>query len=454
MYGSALPVARASALLLLLLATSAPRSIARVVHAHPRDTATAGDDVLISPRITALKKELDAGNKSALASFWEHITAQGTPMVERIQGEERYLLVTFLWRAAGETRNVAVISGLFDMEPAKGVMERLPDTDLWFKSYRVRSDARFTYWISPNDSLAPLTNVTSDEDYLARAITWQKDPFNKKQFFGSPSVCSVVELPGAPPQPWISRVAGRPSGESKLVRLKSAILNNERNVWVYTPPGYNAAAKPYGLIVIFDGMAYALLVPTPVILDNMLAEGAIPPLVAVILGNPTADSRNSEMPCNTAFADFLAKEVVPWARRNYNVTSDAAQTIVAGSSYGGLAAGFAGFKHSEVFGNVLSQSGSYWWKPDGDAEHESFARQIATSPKLPVRFYLGVGLLESGPTPGDGPSMVIANRHLRDVLIAKGYFVHYCEFNGGHEYLNWRGTFSDGLIALIGKRAR
>ena len=39
---------------------------------------------------------------------------------------------------------------------------------------------------------------------------------------------------------------------------------------------------------------------------------------------------------------------------------------------------------------------------------------------------------------------------MRDVLLAKGYEVHYQQFNSGHDYLNWRGTLADGLIALVG----
>ena len=62
-----------------------------------------------------------------------------------------------------------------------------------------------------------------------------------------------------------------------------------------------------------------------------------------------------------------------------------------------------------------------------------------------------IRLLETGATPDKGPNMVIVNRHMRDVLQAKGYFVHYREFNGGHEYLNWRGTLADALLALVGK---
>jgi hypothetical protein len=51
-----------------------------------------------------------------------------------------------------------------------------------------------------------------------------------------------------------------------------------------------------------------------------------------------------------------------------------------------------------------------------------------------------------------GPSMLLANRHMRDILQLKGYQVHYAEFSGGHHALSWRGTFGDALIALIGQR--
>ncbi len=54
---------------------------------------------------------------------------------------------------------------------------------------------------------------------------------------------------------------------------------------------------------------------------------------------------------------------------------------------------------------------------------------------------------------GYGRSILVTNRHLRDVLLAKGYEVHYQEFAGGHDYLSWRGTLADGLILLIGNDA-
>jgi len=68
---------------------------------------------------------------------------------------------------------------------------------------------------------------------------------------------------------------------------------------------------------------------------------------------------------------------------------------------------------------------------------------------LPVRFFLGAGLFESGR--GGQPGILETNRHLRDVLRAKGYLVTHREVAGGHDYLSWRGTLSDGLLELIGK---
>ena len=144
--------------------------------------------------------------------------------------------------------------------------------------------------------------------------------------------------------------------------------------------------------------------------------------------------------------------MMPWLRKSYRVTEDPALAVIGGSSNGGLGAAFAAFRHPEIFGNVLSQSGAFMYSPTEESEPEWLIRQFAASPRLPLRFHLDCGLMEAQPTDGAVPNIVMANRHMRDVLLAKGYRVHYLEFNGGHEYINWRGTLADGLIALLGNR--
>ena len=86
-------------------------------------------------------------------------------------------------------------------------------------------------------------------------------------------------------------------------------------------------------------------------------------MVALFVGNAPDDARSRELPCNPVFADFLASELLPWAHGLYYFTTDPRQTVVGGSSFGGLASAYAGLRHSETFGNILSQSGSFHWIP-------------------------------------------------------------------------------------------
>jgi enterochelin esterase family protein len=266
-------------------------------------------------------------------------------------------------------------------------------------------------------------------------------------------ILSVLELPAAPRQTWILARPQVPKGMVTDHHLRSAILGNDHALSVYTPPTDAAAGAPHSLLLLFDRWAYRHFVPTATILDNLLAAGCLAPVVAILVDSPDLETRERELPCSAPFADFLVRELLPWARQRYPLTSDPARIVVGGSSYGGLAAAFAALRHPDVFGNVLSQSGAFWWKPEDDREYEWLARHVAAGPTRPLRFYLEVGLLEAGPMAGNAPDQVVVNRHLCTVLHAKGYPVHYREYNGGHEYVCWRGTLADGLLSLLGRGA-
>lgn len=411
---------------------------------------------LLSPRLAALQRTLAAPDGAALAAFWREVADLGTPLIEPIEGDPRHALLTFLWHGDAHTRNVAVVDGPGGGEPGENLMKRLRGTDIWYITYRVRTDLRSKYRLAPNDSLLPESDVT---DWVARTVNWRTDPLNPRVFHsgGDPDnpedrgwAVSMVELPDAPPTPYLAPLRGVPAGRVERHRLRSKLLRNERRIWVYTPPGYAPDGPPCDLLVLLDGQAALTAMPTPTILDNLLAEGRVPPFVAVLLDNIGGLTRLREYLCSEPFSAFLARELLPWVRRRYRVADDPGRVILGGQSAGGLAASFAALRHSDVFGAVLSQSGSYWWRPEGDDEHEWLARQYVASPRLPLRFYLDVGVLETVTTPGDGPTQLLANRHMRDVLQARGYPVTYAEFNGGHDFLAWRRTLADGLIALAG----
>jgi enterochelin esterase family protein len=403
----------------------------------------AASEPIQSSRLAALQQQIEDEGQGALAAFWHEVAAQGTPLIEPIAGDQRQMLVTFLWRAAEPVENVVVVGGLAGrgFDP----MAQLPMTDLWFKTYRARADTRTIYHLTPNDTLMP---YNQDPDFGARTELWKRDSLNPHMYpYWGTEGASLLALPAAPAQPWLIVQPDRPAGLLDIQSFASARLGNQRDVWIYTPPGYTPEGPPYRLLILFDGWDYTHMVPTPTILDNLLAEGRLPPLVTVLIGNV---DRLRELSCHPPFADALAHELLPWVRQRYHVSSDPADTIIGGSSSGALAAAFAGLRYPQLFGAILAMSGAFDWKPDGDTEYEWLAHQYVESPTLPLRFYITVGQLESRAPFMDGPDFVITNRHLRDVLRAKGYPVDYAETSGGHDPINWRGALADGLLTLIG----
>jgi enterochelin esterase family protein len=245
----------------------------------------------------------------------------------------------------------------------------------------------------------------------------------------------------------------------------------DRPFSVYTPPHYKADGPANALVIMFDGEDLRNDQYPVTTLNNLIAASKIPPTVAVFVEN-VPRRRLVDLVASSEFADFLATELLPWVRTHYNVTKNSTQVIVGGYSAGGLAATYVALRHSEVFGNVLSESGAFWWSPehndgicgarcpesagasgrggvDATTEGNFLVKEFLANSRLPVRFYLAAGTFEADRY-GNGGGILESTRHLRDVLRAKGYDVHYQQFVGGHDGLSWRGAFADGLIALIG----
>lgn len=242
-----------------------------------------------------------------------------------------------------------------------------------------------------------------------------------------------------------------PQGKLYSYTFKSQLLNNKRDIWVYIPASYSLDNPSYPLLIVFDGQAYtSSLIPGPTILDNLIGSGEIPPVVAVFISSVDQPKRNRELPCYSPFIDSLVKELLPWIKKNYNVTSQPCQTILAGSSYGGLAAAYGAFRYPEYFGNVLSQSGAFWWESPRYSG-PWLVKEFENKSPSPIRFYLDVGDQETDIWEKK-MSMIAINRQFRDLLKNKGYPVSYYEFHGGHDYECWKKTFSIGLLALIGKK--
>ncbi len=88
----------------LLVMTASLTTNARVFQ---ESTGTRNDQPS-SPRLLALRDRLTAGDRTALDKFWKEISEQGAPLIEPATDNDREVLVTMLWRAREETRNVFV----------------------------------------------------------------------------------------------------------------------------------------------------------------------------------------------------------------------------------------------------------------------------------------------------------------------------------------------------------
>jgi enterochelin esterase family protein len=431
-----------------------------------------------SVRIKQLKTDLSAGKPDAVARFWEETRAMTTPLLEPFAGDSRYVLATFLWQGNETTKNVFVELFPYVLAwPNDYSMARLGETNVWYKTIKMHRQTRCVYRLVPNGTYF---HPGRDRDLVKQRMFFasgRTDPLTPRHWLHDPenpdnadyADFSALEMPDAPPQPWTKPRAGVPAGTIETQRFKSAILNNERDLIIYLPAGYDKNARePYSLIVFSDGYAYMPkgaeqpLIPGPATLDNLIAEKRIPAVVGLFIDHPPGQ-RNPELACNLKFLDSLNAEMVPWLREHYNVTKNPQNTLVGGLSFGGLSAACAALHHSETFGNVLSQSGGFSWSPprsgedilsrlntyDPDDEPNWLTKQFVASPRLPIRFYLTAGKDEFDAS-GNGRDILTTSRHLRDVLLAKGYEVHYDEFYGGHDFLSWRGSLADGLIALMG----
>ncbi len=399
-----------------------------------------------SPALFRLWKEVRDEGSTAEERFWKALAGKA-PIVEPIAGDDRELRVTFVFRGDDDTRYVGLFAGPSSDEKP---MLRVENTHAWYLSAKLPRDARFTYAFLRAPGPPPFDLSFSAKPERYQGIDYLPDPLNPVRYAGS----SMVELPDAPPQPWIQEKAGVPSGTVTAESLPSEKLHEPRRIGVYTPPGFGAGGGPYPFVVVLDGeyagLSKQTLIPVARILDNLIAAGKIPPMIAALVANQ--GTRDRDLTMSAPFADFLALELVPFLRRKYRASPNPEKATVSGVSLGGLGAVYAAVQHPEAFHDVLSQSGSFWYFPQGISADSSYAsergilmRQIAGAPREPLHFFLDVGRLESL----RAWDLLSYNRHMRDVLVAKGYPVTYREFDGGHDYVWWRELFAEGLMALV-----
>jgi|WetSurMetagenome_2_1015567.scaffolds.fasta_scaffold92292_3 enterochelin esterase-like enzyme len=176
---------------------------------------------------------------------------------------------------------------------------------------------------------------------------------------------SMVEVPGNPHNSW--DITNVPKGSiTHTYFISKAILNAERDYYVYTPPGYDPNRKePYPVIYLLHGLiedasAWFTMGKANVIVDNYIAEGKMKPVVMVAtLGYGVIDEINRLYGDKTyqllhldRYTKSLLSEVIPQVEFNYNVSKEQKDRAITGLSMGGAQTMSIGLGNPDKFAYV------------------------------------------------------------------------------------------------------
>lgn len=223
----------------------------------------------------------------------------------------------------------------------------------------------------------------------------------------------------------------------------SVVTDGERELYVYTPPGYDRSEEyPVLYLVggsgelphnwIYDGRANFIM-------DNLLAEEKAVPMIIAIPNNQVIH-RNDPQHVELTFDIFereMREEVVPLVDREYSTISEPGGRALSGLSMGGRHTMFVGFNSLDVFGSfgVLSA---------GDTNAEETLKTFLNTPDVNDKIdYLFVG--QGGAEASGFFNARVAG--LVDALEAHDIdYEYHVAGDSGHDWSTWRLLLHEGFL--------
>jgi enterochelin esterase-like enzyme len=246
------------------------------------------------------------------------------------------------------------------------------------------------------------------------------DPNNTLTGFADQPAYSTVVVHGDGPSWYDARNV--PHGAVTRHVYRSEVTNGEREIYVYTPPGYDRRKK-YPVLYLLGGSGelastWNIDGRAGFILDNLLAENKATPMLIAMPNNQVlhrSDPQHTEKTFDLFEAE-LKKHVVPLVEKNYGVRADRRGRALAGLSMGGRHAQITGFRNPDMFGSIGILSAG-----------------ISETLKDPKADYLFVGLGTFENTPEN--RSVLFHQALDKAGIKHDYYIGG---DGGHDWATWR----------------
>lgn len=194
------------------------------------------------------------------------------------------------------------------------------------------------------------------------------DPNNPQLKPNLVDLSNLVHVAGSTPTLW--EVQDVPHGEIHQHFYKSNVVGDQRDYYVYTPPGYDPKAKKkYPVLYLLhgysdDASAWTAVGKANYILDNLIAQGKVEPMLIVMplgYGAPEILKRAWAAPFDdqalrdknfTKFREALLTEVMPQVEAQYHVSADRQDRAIAGLSMGGAESLLTGLNNLDKFAYV------------------------------------------------------------------------------------------------------
>ncbi|MBL8207639.1 MAG: esterase [Blastocatellia bacterium] len=227
----------------------------------------------------------------------------------------------------------------------------------------------------------------------------------------------------------------------------SDVTKGEREMYVYTPPGYDRRKK-YPVLYLVGGSGelasnWAIEGRANFILDNLLAEGKAVPMIIAMPNNQVVH-RSHPQHVELTFKLFeteLRNHIVPIVEQNYSTRTDRRGRALSGLSMGGRHTQFVGWKCLDLFASfgILSA---------GDLDTEKSSAAFLNDPDVNKKVdYLFVGQGTYEDRPGTRTNV------LHEVLLKrKIQHDYYVGGDGGHDWGTWRHLLYAKLLPNLWRK--
>ena len=271
------------------------------------------------------------------------------------------------------------------------------------------------------------------------------DPYNHLLKPNLLSTENAVHVQGPPSLPW--ELNDVPHGEIHHHFYRSAVAQDDRDYYVYTPPAYDPKSKTnYPVLYLLHGYSddasgWTAVGRANVIFDNLIAQGKVKPMIVVMpLGYGTmeiirlgwgawshTDVRDQNF---SRFREALLTEVMPKVESEYHIAKDRNSHAIAGLSMGGSESLLTGLNNLDKFAWIGAFSSGGLPEP--------FDKDF---PGLDARANPPIRLLWIAC--GTEDRLITVNRNLRQWLQSKGIQHTDIETPGMHTWMVWRRNLAE-----------